>query len=183
MLEINFSPFPELETNRLILRSLDMRDVQAIYKLRSNPEVMKHINRPLIKSIEEAEAWVELVTGNVVNNIGITWAMCLKTDPEVNFGNIGLWRIEPENYRAEVGYMMLPAYQKKGLMFEALKTVTEFGISNLKLHSIEARIDPLNTASSKLLKRAGFVREAYFIENIFWNGNFEDTAIYSFVKK
>lgn len=49
----------------------------------------------------------------------------------------------------------------------------------MKLHSIEAHIDPRNIASATLLKKGGFVQEALFKENCFYNDQFSDTAVYS----
>lgn len=183
MLEVNFSPFPELITDRLILKSLTLADAEKILQLRSDPEVMKFINRPLTANITEAEDWVRLVLSNQQANNGITWGIFLKGQPLENIGNIGLWRIEKENYRAEVGYMMDPMHQGKGMMLEALKRVILYGFNDLGVHSIEAQIHPENIRSSKLLEKTGFTKEAYFKQNIFWNGGFEDTAVYSLLRQ
>ncbi len=94
-------------------------------------------------------------------------------------GSIGLWRIEKENHRAEIGYMLESRLQGKGLMYEALQEVLEYGFRELKRHSIEAQIDPRNTASAALLKKGGFVQEAYFRENYYLRDQFADTAVYS----
>jgi [ribosomal protein S5]-alanine N-acetyltransferase len=53
----------------------------------------------------------------------------------------------------------------------------------MKLHSIEAIIDPKNIGSEKVLLKNGFVKEAHFIENEFYNGQFLDTVIYSRLNK
>ena len=53
MLNINFNPFPNLETDRLVLRQLNGNDAEAVLKMRGNPETMKFIPRPLHKNIDE----------------------------------------------------------------------------------------------------------------------------------
>lgn len=68
-------------------------------------------------------------------------------------------------------------------MFEAIQTVIEFGFEKMKLHSIEANINPENIASKKLLEKAGFIKEAYFKENHFFNGKFIDTEVFSLLNK
>lgn len=179
MLSPNFTPFPELHTGRLLLRQLTLNDTQGVYQLRSDEAVMKYINRPLTRTLEDAAAWVNNVIETLGRNDGITWCICLKEAPATHVGTIGLWRIEKENYRAELGYMLEPALQGKGIMYEALQKVVEYGFNELKLHSLEAQLDPRNTASSALLKKAGFVQEGYFKENYYHNGQFGDTAVYS----
>jgi ribosomal-protein-alanine N-acetyltransferase len=69
--------------------------------------------------------------------------------------------------------------QGKGIMQEALSAVLNYGFELLKLHSVEANVNPNNVSSIKLLERNGFVREAYFKENYYYNNQFLDTAIYS----
>lgn len=179
MLSPNFSPFPELRTDRLLLRQMTLADAPGVQQLRSNKEVMKYNNRPLTRTLEEAESWINIIIESLRKNDGITWCICLKESPAEHVGSIGLWRIDKENHRAEIGYMLEPAMQGKGIMHEALKKILEYGFKEIKLHSIEAQIDPRNEASATLLKKAGFVQEAYFKENYYLHGRFADTAVYS----
>lgn len=183
MLEVNFEPFPVLTTDRLILRRISDRDAQQIFMLRSDQEVMMHIGKYPMASIEEAYAFIKLVLGTLEQNSGITWAMALKEDPARLIGTIGLWRLIKEHFRAEIGYVLQPAYWRRGLVKEAMLKVIGFGFNELRLHSIEGRINPRNRASARSLESAGFVREGYFTEDFFFNGKFEDTAIYSLLKK
>src|ERR1044071_4257087 len=123
MLEVNFEPFPVLTSERLVLRRMQLHDVDAVFNLRSNPEVMRYVNRPLTQTKEEALEWFKKVDTNLKNNEGIMWCMALKEDAAKKIGNIGLWRIEKENYRAELGYMVAPEYQGKHLTTEAIRIV------------------------------------------------------------
>lgn len=179
MLTPNFSPFPNLTTERLLLRELTLADAPAVMRLRGNPDVMQYINRPLALTLADAEAWINIVTEALQKTDGISWCVCLKEDPSVHVGNIGLWRLEKENYRAEIGYMLEPSLHGKGLMYEAVQAVVDYGFRELKLHSIEGRIDPQNIASGRLLEKAGFVKEAHFKENYYLRDRFADTVVYS----
>lgn len=179
MLTPNFTPFPVLTTTRLLLRQMTRSDAAAVHRLRSNPEVMKYIGRPLTQSVEDAEKWIGVIAEALEKADGITWAMCLAESPGEHIGNIGLWRWEKENHRAEIGYMIEPGHQGNGLMGEALEVVMRYGFGELGLHSIEGRIDPRNGASASVLKRAGFVQEAYFKENYNLHGQFVDTMVFS----
>ncbi len=179
MLSLNFTPFPTLETDRLLLRQMTLADAPALYRLRSDKAVMQYINRPLTQTVEDAEGWIQIIIDALEKNEGITWAICLKERPGEPVGNIGIWRIEKANYRGEVGYMLDPSLQGKGIMYEALQKVVDYGFRQLGLHSLEGRIDPRNHASGALLKKTGFVQEALFRENCFHNNVFSDSAVYS----
>lgn len=183
MLEVNFNPFPDLKTERLILRKMNDNDTEQIFKIRADKEVMKHIGKYPMTSIDEAKEFVKLITNLLESNSGITWAVTLREYPDTLIGTVGLWRFMKEHYRAEIGYMLHPAYWRKGLTKEAILQVIGFGFNDLKLHSIEGHINPRNNASAKTLESTGFVREAYFKEDFFFDGKFEDTAIYSLLDK
>jgi len=182
MLEFNFSPFPIIETERLRLDLLQNSDVNEIFQLRSDPETMKYIPRPLVKNNEDALAHIKLILDNIENNLGINWAIRIKDEPKL-LGIIGFYRLQPENYRAEIGYMILPEFHGKGYVPEAVKRLTKYGFEDLKLHSIEAVIAPENYASEKVLQKCGFTKEAHFKESEFYDGKFLDKVIYSLLEK
>ena len=178
MLTINFSPFPILETERLILRRVLPSDVKEMFVLRSNPETMKYIPRPLVTNYDEALAHIKMMEDKIETNEGINWAITIKGDDKM-LGVIGHYRIKPEHYRAEVGYMILPEYHGKGITTEAVQCVVDYGFNTMQLHSIEGVIDPENEASQRVLQKCGFVKEAHFKENEFYDGKFIDAVVYS----
>lgn len=178
MLNFNFTPFPVIETERLILRRITNDDVNEIFELRSNPETMKYIPRPLVKTTEDALEHVAMIEEKIVTNVGINWGITLKGNSKV-LGIIGYYRMQPENYRAEIGYMLLLDFHGKGIISEAVNRLITYGFDDLKLHSIEAVIDPENIASEKVLQKCGFVKEAHLKEAEFYEGKFLDKVIYS----
>ncbi len=70
-------------------------------------------------------------------------------------------------------------FWKQGIISDAAGVVIKYGLENMKLHSIEANIDPTNIGSEKLLKKFNFVKEAYYKENYFYEGQFLDSAVFS----
>ena len=179
MLQPDFSNLPEIKTARLLLRKISNTDAAEILKLRSDEQVMRFIDKEKAATIVDAEIFIKRIIQSLDSNDGITWAITLKEDPHTLIGTIGYWRLIKEHYRAEIGYMLNPEYWKKGIMREALLKVIDVGFTLLKLHSIEAHINPGNKASAGILTGTGFVKEAHFRENFFFNGSFRDTAIYS----
>lgn len=181
MLELNFSPFPEIQTERLLLRKFTLNDQENVFELRSNPEVMKYIPLPLAITIDDAIGHIEKVLTMIDNNEGISWGIVEKSSRKL-IGSIGIFKIVKEAHRAEVGYVLNPRWHNKGIMNEALNVVLDYGFEKIKLHSIVAIIDPENTASAKLLEKNRFRREGYFRENCFFEGKFLDSAVYCKVK-
>ncbi|RZJ35385.1 MAG: N-acetyltransferase [Flavobacterium sp.] len=178
MLSVNFDPFPILESDRLFLRRISTNDVQCVFDLRSDPETMKFVPRPLVKSHADALAHIALIDSKINNNEGINWAItCSGSDAMI--GIIGHYVIKKEHFRSEIGYMILPQFCGKGLITEAVDAVLRYGFDQMKLHSVEAIIDPENIASARVLEKNGFVKEAHLRENEFYDGRFLDNVIYS----
>jgi len=182
MLDFNFTPFPIIETERLILDRLTDKDVQEVFELRSNPENMKYIPRPLAKDYEDALELIRMIDEKIDTNEGINWSVRFKNDSKL-IGIIGYYRMQPENYRAEIGYILSPDHHGKGIVTEAVNQLIKYGFEDLKLHSIEAVIDPENYASEKVLQKCGFIKEAHLKEVEFWDGKFIDKVIYSLLEK
>lgn len=181
MEKFDFSVFPKLETERLLLKEITVDDAEALFSMRTNSEVMRYIDRPIPESINEVIDLIDKMKVMKENGEGISWGIFLKENPNLQIGNIGFFRSMPEHFRAEIGYMLTPSEHRKGIMFEAMQKVLEYGFNEMKLHSVEAHINALNDASANILLKAGFVREAYFKENYFFNNKFIDTAVYSII--
>ena len=178
MLELNFAPFPVLESDRLRLVQFEERHLEAMFLLRTSDDVMRFVERPRPENIEEVR---EMLMNNkelAEKKEGIVWVVELKEE-QILAGTIGFWRMKKEHHRAEIGYMILPQYWKQGIMSEALREVLRYGFDVMRLHSIEADINPENSASATILERNGFSREAFFKENFYWKGKYLNSAIYS----
>jgi len=182
MLEVNFTPFPDITTERLLLRRMTQEDTDEIFFLRSNEEVMNYIDRPRAVTIQDAKDFLGIIDKSLEGNDGITWGITLKDKPAKLIGTIGYWRLKKEHYRAEIGYMLNPVFWKKGIMKEAILAVLDFGFTTMLLHSIEANINSGNVASASILEATGFIKEAHFKEDFFFDGTFRDTIIYSRLK-
>lgn len=180
MLELDFTQFPTLETERLILRKVTTTDSGAIFNIRSDKRFMPYLNPSPTTTVEKAEQEVQRMIDSQKKNEGIAWAITLKGDTKL-IGTVGFWRIEKGNYRGETGYILDADYRGKGIMQEAMLTTINCAFSKMNLHSIVANIAPENVPSIKLVEKCGFTREGYFKENYFKEGKFYDTASYCLV--
>jgi [ribosomal protein S5]-alanine N-acetyltransferase len=178
MLQFSFYPFPNLSTSRMDLLMLEPEHADQLFLLRSDPKVMHFIPRPIATSAQDALELIEKKKSGIDKNESINWGMFLKENNQL-IGTIGFVRSNPEHHRAEIGYLLGTDHQGKGLMHEALERVIEYGFKNMKLHSIEAVIDPENTASVNLVKRHGFIKEAHFKERELVKGKFKDICVFT----
>jgi [ribosomal protein S5]-alanine N-acetyltransferase len=167
-----------LHTDRLILRPVEATDVQTLFALRSNPDLMRYIPRPIATKLADAEAIIQIMLKGIEDGTKRNWAVTLKEN-NTCIGIFGYHQIYPEHFRAELGYMVLPEFQRKGYTTEAVRAIVNYGFTEMNLHSIEAIIDPRNIASEKVLTNLGFQKEAHFHENMYFEGCFIDSAHYT----
>lgn len=178
MLWPDFSEIPPLHTRRLLLRELAEEDAQAIYRLRSSPDVMRFIPKPLDTRSADSLRMVREFRQAALTGDAIMWAITVKGSNRL-VGYIGYWRIMKEHHRAEVGYALHPDLWGQGLASEALEAVLDHGFRAIGLHSVEATAAPGNAASIRVLERNHFVREGHFHQNYRVNGEFVDSVVYS----
>jgi len=153
--KFNFTPFPELKTERLMLRQLTEADSQEIFFLRTDEGVNIYIERPRPKSIDDAKKFISKTNDGINRNEWIDWAITLK-DTQKLIGSICLWNFSENKTNAEIGFELKPEYQGKGIMNEALICILEFGFKSISLSSIDAYTHKNNISSIKLLKKNNF---------------------------
>lgn len=178
MLDFQFTPFPTLRTARFQLRRLSQADAPALLAQRSDARIIRYLDREPDTSLEQSAALIDKINQSEADNLGITWGIA-RPGKEDLLGTVSFWRLIPEHHRAEIGYGLDPDYWQQGIMSEVLTTVLDFGFRQMRLHSVEANVNPHNLPSRKLLEKHGFVQEAYFRQNYFFRGQFLDSVIYS----
>lgn len=141
-----------LETARLILRPFDKNDVDSVFAMRSNTDVMRFIREPQTRR-DEAESWINLVSSRwETEKIGF----CAVIEKSSNqfIGWCGLWRLK-ETDEIEVGYALVRDFRGKGCAVEAAEAILTYGFEELSFKEIVAVARPENRASWRVMERLG----------------------------
>jgi len=158
MLRIHLDPFPELAGSRLRLRALVPADAERISLLRSDPLVNQYLDRQPNTSVEEAKVFIGKINNSIANNQSAYWVIELKDEPGL-VGTICLWNLEPELDQGEVGYELMPAFQGRGIMQEAIELVIGYAFTEMGMKKMTALPASGNDRSVKILERNHFVRD------------------------
>ncbi|MGE5630079.1 MAG: GNAT family N-acetyltransferase [Caulobacteraceae bacterium] len=162
MNNMNFTPFPILTTERLVLRQITIEDLDEFYILKSDERLLKGYDaKP--KTCEKARQKLIRDNEGIARNEWIIWGITLKNENKL-IGSICFWNISEEQPKAEIGYELMVEWQGKGIMQEAVQAVIEYGFMFMKLKFIEAVPNPNNASSVKLLERNSFIRGDKFFE-------------------
>ncbi len=155
--------FPPIETERLRLRPLTTADVPAFFRLFSDPVVARYLSAPPMTDPAQAEEKVAAILRHYDEGDVLQWGIEDRESQKL-IGTCTLHQIHRQNRRAELGYVLGSAWWGRGLMHEALVAFVGQAFGHMKLHRLEADIDPRNQNSAKSLERLGFQREGYLRE-------------------
>jgi len=159
MSNINFTPFPNLKTERLTLRQLSINDQQDIFALRSDPEINKYLERQPSKTIEDAISFINKIAENIKNNNSLYWVITL-TRTRSFVGTICLFNFSNEKNSCEIGYELMTKFQGQGIMKEAMGLVIDYVFQTLKFENIVAFTHHHNQNSTKLLTKFNFIKSS-----------------------
>jgi len=141
-----------LETDRLLLRKFTENDIDAVYRMRSDADLMRFIREPQTNRAE-AESWVNLISSRwETEKVGFC-AVIEKSSNEF-VGWCGLWRLKETN-ETEVGYALIEDFRGKGYAAEAAEAFLVYGFETLDLKEIVAVARPENSASRRVMERVG----------------------------
>lgn len=179
-----FGEFPELETERLLLRSMTLADAAFYLKHFSDPEIVKLTAFDPPKGIEGAtRELMEFCIRPFEENKGIRWGIVLKGHPGL-IGTVGYiqW-VKAGSYRARIGYDLAAAYRRQGIMTEALSEVLRYAFETMGLNRVEALVDTRDIASIRLLQKLGFHQDGVLRENTYFHGRFIDDTCFSLLAR
>ena len=170
--------FPVLETERLILRALRPDDAPDHFALWSDPIVMAAHGAPPYTELAQSEDLIDRYARELAAHERVRWAVTRRGQDRL-IGTCGYHHLSRDHHRAEIGYELHHAHWRQGIMTEALGAVLRHGFLDMRLHRVEAVIDPHNDASAGLLRRLGFTFEACLRERFHDNGRFSDDWYFS----
>jgi ribosomal-protein-alanine N-acetyltransferase len=170
-------PFPELKTNRLLLRQFVKQDIDNVYRGLSDPAVIQFYGvsfRSLGETKEQMKWFDELEK----NGTGIWWAIC-SADSSIFYGASGLNNLQKKHAKAEAGFWLLPEYWGLEIFKEAMPLILNYGFDHLDLHRIEGFVESNNVNCKKALEKIDFNYEGTRVDCEIKNGKFISLDIFA----
>jgi ribosomal-protein-alanine N-acetyltransferase len=169
---------PTLESPRVRLRAYRASDAEGMFRLYSDPRVMRYWSFPPWTQIGQARSYLERVAGELSAGSNVLpWAIATRDD-DCLVGTVTLFSLSLEQGRAETGYSLHPDFQGRGLAREGLSLALGHAFDALQLRRIEADVDPRNLPSCRLVEGLGFRREGLLRARWKVAGELCDSALY-----
>lgn len=141
-----------IETERLTIRELRADDLDSLYEVCCDPEVMKYVGDGEPLSREQVRRWIEKSRENYAAHGFGCFALVEKEGGRL-IGYCGL--VSPEDGEAEIIYALEKRRWGCGLAGEAARAVLDFGLRRCGLRRVVATIDPDNRASLRIAEGLG----------------------------
>lgn len=178
---MNWESLPIINANRVRLRWVTSDDVDALYRVFSNSEVMRYWSSPPLPDRDAAIELLNEIQDGFRRRAMMKWGIARLSDDAL-IGTATLFNLSFDHRRAEIGYGLDRAEWGNGYMQEALRALIDFAFTELGLHRIEADVDPRNAASIKTVGRLGFKREGYLRERWHVSGEIQDALFFGLLK-
>lgn len=176
-----FSSLPVLDTKRLRLRPLSMRDEKDMYRYASDPAVSRHVLWDAHESPRDTRSALRSAIRQYRSGAPGSFAIERRSDRRM-IGTIGFMWINLDYRSGEVGYSLSRAYWNQGIMTEALRAVLAFGFDTLQLNRIEAQHETDNPASGRVMLHAGMQYEGTLRQRLKNKGRYVDVALYAILR-
>lgn len=172
-----------INSQRLLIRNLQSRDLDDFIFYRSNPEVTKYQSFELM-TFDSANKFIQSQQNKSFGKPG-EWVQYAIENKETKklIGDCAIKLEESDIRIAEVGITISHTEQNKGYAKETLMAILTFLFSIDDFHRVVETVDTENEASIKLLESIGFRKEGHFIENIFFKGKWGSEFQYAMLKK
>jgi RimJ/RimL family protein N-acetyltransferase len=154
-------PSYPLETERLLFRPFDDRDLMALFAIHSRPEVARYLywdarNRGEVGAVLEKKSRSISIRAE---GDSLALATILKETGEL-IGDSSLIWLNRDHRLGEIGFIFHPDHHGRGYATEAGQMLLTLAFQDLHLHRVIGRLEARNTASARVLEKLGMRREA-----------------------
>lgn len=163
------------------IREWKISDASDLAAALSNKKVQDNLRDGLPFPYTENDA-LEYINAMLSADKNDTFAFAVTVDDKV-IGSVGVFRQENiHRLTAELGYYISEKYWSNGIMTEAVKQICEYVFKNSDIIRIYAEPFAYNTASCRVLEKAGFQFEGLLKQNAIKNNKVIDMKMYALIK-
>ncbi|MEL6863188.1 MAG: GNAT family N-acetyltransferase [Bacteroidota bacterium] len=149
--------YKNFETERLYLRPTSEADAEFILTLLNTPSWMQYIGDRKVHTVEEAKNYIKVKMLPQLERLGYGNYTLIRKEDQQKIGTCGLYDREGLE-GIDIGFALLPAYEKKGYAFEAATKIRDAAFQEFNIPMICAITTESNSSSQRLLEKIGLKR-------------------------
>lgn len=148
-----------VETDRLVLRRLELGDAEFILDLLNDPSFLRFVGDKGVRTLDDARSYISNGPIASYERFGFGMFLTERKEDRVPLGICGLLKRDSLK-DVDVGFAFLPAFRSKGYAFESASAVMSFARNVLGLTRLVAITSPDNDASIRVLEKLGMTFES-----------------------
>lgn len=149
--------FTNIETNRLVLRSIEHGDRNFIFEEFRNGFINRYLyDAEPMTNISQADELIDFYT--MAEPRKQTRWVLIDKDTKTKLGTCGYHLWNPDTKEVEIGFELMEQYTGKGYMLEATEAIIEFAGHEMQVETISAIVYIKNRNCIRLLERLGFIK-------------------------
>jgi RimJ/RimL family protein N-acetyltransferase len=169
------TPTLPIETDRLILRTFERCDAEALFAYHVLPSMQRYVFSRARDQAEVGEALNVMRSHVALQRPGdtLTLAMIRKGDQTL-IGHVSLHWSDATSGQGEVRFCSNPTFAGQGYLREALSAIFDLAFEHFHIHRVFARSDGRNHHSIKLMQQLGMRLEAHYREHALFQGEWDE---------
>ena len=176
-----FDSTPVFETDRLIVRKLEISDAEDYFEFASDPRVSVETLWDRRRTIQDTVNYLETVEQKFIAKQAVRWGIVNKTNSKL-IGRTGLISLDVVHESAEIGYALSREYWSKGIVTEATKEIVKYCFAEVGLNRIQGRCNDNNPGSYRVMEKLGMTYEGTLRQQLKIKGEFIDQRMYSILR-
>lgn len=173
---------PEIATERLLIRPLQVSDEADVFAYARDPEVARHTLWEPHENMRDTRAFLAFVDEQHRTGRAFIWGIVHRREGRV-IGTIGLTNYIAQHGRAELGFAIARPYWNQGYTTEAVRALLSFTLRDLGLNRVEAFCKAENIGSARVMEKSGMRFEGVLRQREFIKGEYEDLKLYAIINE
>jgi len=182
VLEKYFRNLPNVHTDRLLLRKIQLTDAEDLFAYGSTEAVTRNVTWYPYENLEDAKKFITHVHAYYEAGKPAPWAIEHQETGKM-IGTVGFGNVKEEHFVTEIAYAISEDFWGKGYTTEAVKEMLRIGFEELGFIRIEAQCLPENVASERVMQKVGMTYEGTLRKVAYIKGKNRDLKIYSILQE
>lgn len=171
---------PTLQTERLLLRPIELEDAEAIFSYAKNPNVCKYTLWEPHQSVQDSLNYIQDYVFDYYNQgVPEPFGIALKKHPEKIIGTVGCFWTSKQSKAMELAYAIAEEFWGQGLVAEASLAVMDFCFKEFNLKRIQSRCKTENKSSARVMEKVGMTFEGTLRSAIYHRAKYWDLHYYA----
>ncbi|ETT49261.1 MULTISPECIES: GNAT family protein [Paenibacillus] len=175
-----FEQFPTLESEQLLLKKIEVSNLNEVFGIYSNDQVFEYCGIIPKHNKDTVKNMIGHFERDFTKGVRVKWGIFLKNNPYILLGIIEVMDFNQKVDMVTIGYFLAEPYWGKGIAAQAIQLVVKYLFETAEVNRIQAEVMPFNERSKRVLLKNGFTKEGTLRQAHVWSGKgLVDLEIYS----